>query len=130
MGQDWTVLDLSVDNEWIAMELADMGVTDAADVNLDGTIDIQDQTAFLPHWRKVQLVDDVQVGDWNSRQNGDLNYDGIVDLADAFILHEGLLAAGAGGLDFGLLGTPEPSTFILLLVGLTTLLGFRGKLRK
>ena len=108
--------DAAVDNEWIANEL--LGV-DPADVDLDGNVDGDDITAFLPTWETQFLVDGVQVGDWNSRQNGDLNIDGIVDLDDVFILHNGLRAAGSlNGFPFELLGgteVPEPSTVSLLV---------------
>jgi hypothetical protein len=120
-GMDWGNLDLSVDNDWIASQLAALGVTDAADVNLDGSVNSNDVTAFLPDWRKVRRVDGVQVGDWTSRQNGDLNYDGIVDLKDAYILHQGLIGAGsAAGLDFSLLGSslPEPTGAALAAIGM------------
>ena len=115
-GQDWGNLDLAEDNQWIANRLAELGVDDAADVNLDGTVNNSDVTAFLPDWRKVRRVNGVQVGDWTSRQDSDLNFDGIVDLKDAYVLHDGLIAAGFGaGLDFSLLGTavPEPTGIAL-----------------
>jgi hypothetical protein len=122
-GQDWLPLNLAVDNDWIAQELGDLGVTDPADVNLSGgAADAADEAAFLTHWRKQQLINNVQVGDWNSRQEGDLNYDGIVNLADAFILHEGLQAAGLSGFNFTLLGAvPEPTSVALALIGFTAL---------
>ena len=62
-------------------------------------------------------MNNLQVGDWVSRQNGDLNYDGATNLKDAFILHNGLIGAGfASGLDFSLLGgnVPEPATAMYL----------------
>jgi hypothetical protein len=122
-GQNWGALDLGADNEWIALELAAMGVTDRGDVDLSGgAADSADVTEFLTHWRKQFLIDGIQIGDWNSRQEGDLNYDGIVDLRDAHILHKSLLAAGTGGLDFSLLSgdanVPEPSTCELAALGL------------
>ena len=111
-----------VTNEWIALvglPSSGTGVTDPGDVNLSGgPADSADEADFVTHWRKQQLIDGVQVGDWNSRQEGDLNYDGIVDLQDAFILHESLTAAGAGGFNFALLSgavVPEPSTAALAL---------------
>ncbi len=126
-GQDWGPLNLAVDNDWIAQELASLGVTDPADVNLSGgPADAADETAFISHWRKQQLINNVQIGDWNSRQEGDLNYDGIVNLTDAFILHEGLQAAGLDGLNFALLGVPEPSSVALVLVG-WMILGAAGR---
>lgn len=121
-GMDYGRLSLAQDNDWIAQRLATLGVTDAADVNLDGEVTQADVTAFLPHWLDVQTVNGVQVGDWISRQNGDLNYDGIVDLLDAVILHQGLVVAGAGGLDFSLLGSnvPEPGCLALMAVAVLT----------
>jgi hypothetical protein len=83
-------------------------------------------TAFTPDYGSVRRVNNLAVGDWISRQNGDLNFDGHVDLHDAFILHEGLVGAGfAAGLDFGLLTgqIPEPTAaahvavFLLLFFG-------------
>ena len=122
-GQMWGTLDLGTDNAWIALKLADLGVTDRGDVDLSGgAANAADVTEFLNHWRKQFLVNGIQIGDWNSRQEGDLNYDGIVDLRDARILHNSLLAAGAGGLDFSLLNgdtnVPEPSTCVLTALGL------------
>ena len=123
LGQNWGTLDLSVDNDWIAQKLASLGVTNPADVNLNGSVfgdgtgpaATDDVTAFVQGWRSKRLVMDVQVGDWISRQQGDLNYDGIVDLKDAYILRQGLIAAGGAGFDFSLLdgGVPEPSTALL-----------------
>jgi hypothetical protein len=130
-GQNWGPLDLSVDNDWIRQRLATLGVTDPADVDLSGgAVNAADEAAFRTHWRKVQTINNVQVGDWNSRQQGDLNYDGIVNLGDAFILHEALQAAGLSGLNFAALGgVPEPSACALLLAGLACWGGNRRRHR-
>ncbi|HEX6963189.1 MAG TPA: PEP-CTERM sorting domain-containing protein [Lacipirellula sp.] len=112
-GRDWGDLNLAEDNDWIANELADLGVTSPADVNLDGSVNMTDVAAFIPDFGSVRVVDNLQVGDWISRQNGDLNFDGAVDLNDAFILNDGLIGAGfTTGLDFSLLDgdlVPEPT---------------------
>jgi hypothetical protein len=122
-GRNWGDLNLAEDNDWIANQLDTLGVTSPADVNLDGSVNMSDITAFLPDYGSVRLVDNLAVGDWISRQNGDLNFDGRADLNDAFILHSGLIGAGfAAGLDFGLLTgqIPEPTAAaqvaVLLLV--------------
>ncbi len=117
VGQDWGNLNLAEDNDWIRNELATRGVTSPADVNLDGSVNMTDVTAFVPDYGTVRRVNNMQVGDWISRQNGDLNFDGVADLKDAFILHNGLIGAGfAAGLDFSLLGgnVPEPTAAIYL----------------
>jgi hypothetical protein len=62
------------------------------------------------------------VGDLNSRLFGDLNMNGTVDIDDAYTLHFALRAAGVGsGLDFGLLGVPEPSSFALAVSALAAI---------
>jgi hypothetical protein len=118
-GRNWGNLDLGITNDWIANELNVLGITDPGDVDLSGGLaDAADVLAFIDYWRSEQLISGLRRGDWNSRQQGDLNYDGIVDLRDAFILHNSLTSAGLGGLDFSLLeGTavPEPSAGLLLL---------------
>lgn len=117
VGQDWGDLNLAEDNDWIANQLETLGVTNPADVNLDGSVNLADVTAFVPDYNSVRRVNNLQVGDWVSRQNGDLNFDGTTDLKDAFILHSGLVGAGfASGLDFSLLGgnVPEPATAVYL----------------
>lgn len=119
-GQDYGALNLSEDNDWIAQELASLGVTDAGDVNVDGTVDLDDVTAFVDNWLSRQLVNDTQVGDWNSRQLGDLNYDGIVDLKDWGILNADNPAAGAAALS-ALRGSTVPEPSSILLLGLISL---------
>ena len=125
-GQDWGGLDLGNTNDWIAQQLATLGISDPGDVDLSGGLaDTADEAAFVDYWRKRFTVSGVQVGDWNSRQEGDLNYDGIVDLRDAFILHESLTASGAGGFNFALLNgsaVPEPGTSTLVVSMLLILL--------
>ena len=66
------------------------------------------------------------VGDLNSRKLGDLNYDGTVNLVDAFILHNNIAAGSGGGLSFDLsgLGVPEPASAALLMFGGLAALGW------
>ncbi|WP_145247834.1 PEP-CTERM sorting domain-containing protein [Aeoliella mucimassa] len=124
-GQDWGGLDLGTTSDWIAQQLTTLGITDPGDVDLSGGLaDAADEAAFVSFWRQQQTFNGVRIGDWNSRQEGDLNYDGIVDLRDAFILHESLTASGAGGFNFALLNgaaVPEPKAMTLTLC---LLLGF------
>jgi len=114
-GQDYGALNLNTDNPWIAAQLAAMGVTNDADVNLDGTLDAADATAFANGWLSQNVVEGVQVGDWNSRQAGDLNYDGVTDLRDAFLLHGAFAAAGVDVSMASII--PEPGSLALLGLG-------------
>lgn len=118
-GAHWGTLNLSEDNDWIKQKLASLGVTSTGDVDLNGVINAADATAFVSHWRKTFLVDGLQIGDWNSRQQGDLDYSGDVDLGDAYIVHAALDAVGLA-LNFELLSAPvpEPSAGALLACGL------------
>ena len=139
-GDDWGELNLNTDNDWIALELDRLAVLagvpsiPVSDVNLDGVVsgdgtglpDVDDVSAFVDGWLSVRTVNDVRVGDWTSRQHGDLNYDGITNLGDAFMLHQGLLQAGMPGLDFSLL-VPEPSTSMLVLVACGALMSVRRR---
>jgi hypothetical protein len=130
-GMDYGTLNLADDNEWIANQLATLGVTDAADVNLDSDVDNDDVLAFVDGWKSKRVVNGIQVGDWISRQAGDLNWDGIVNIRDAVILDQGLSASGAGSIDFGRLlsggyETPEPSSWALLAIAML----FAGCCRK
>ncbi len=119
LGMNWGSMDLGVDNDWIAGKLSSLGVTNPADVNLDGAVNPTDIDALKLGWRSRNLVNGIQVGDWISRQAGDLNYDGIVNLADAYMLHQGLVAGGGAGINFPefLSSVPEPSTWFLLALG-------------
>jgi hypothetical protein len=126
-GQDWGSFDLFADNEWIAMEIATTlpnGILKPGDVNKDGTIDSSDVDAFVDGWLSKNLLvgahGTLTAGDWNTWNNGDMNHDGITDLDDAFILHDALVLAGAGGLEFSRLvaAVPEPSTIVIALLSL------------
>ncbi|MGI9427478.1 MAG: LamG domain-containing protein [Bythopirellula sp.] len=135
LGQDYGTFNLATDNEWIASQLQTLGVTDAADVNLEGSVSgdgsgpaaTDDVTMFVDNWLSTRTVNGVQVGDWVSRQNGDLNFDGIVDIDDAFALRTGLIASGLGTLDFDLLvaNVPEPTTGVMTLLGVVLAMGRR-----
>ncbi len=121
-GQNWGAFFLGSDNEWIAQKLTSLGVTNVADVNLNGTVfgdgtgspATDDVSALIANWLSVRTVDGVVIGDWTSRQQGDINYDGRTNLLDAFLLHQSLVGGGGAGIDFGLFaGVPEPSSIVL-----------------
>ena len=105
------------DNAIIAAAVAGF---DLGDVNLDHNVNSADVDEFVTDWQYERVVMGQRVGDLTSRQNGDLNYDGIVDLSDAILLNQRLLANGSGALDFSKLhgaAVPEPSTWVLIVSG-------------
>ncbi|MBN1854671.1 MAG: hypothetical protein JW829_18205, partial [Pirellulales bacterium] len=114
--------NLGEDNAYIATQLT--GV--AGDVNQDNLLNDSDIDAFVAGWKHKNLVNNIAVGDLNTITMGDLNWNGITELGDAFILHEALLEAGMGGLDFRLLsGVPEPASCLLLLVAMPAWIGMK-----
>lgn len=85
---------------------ADATPMDRADINNDNFVNDGDVTAFVQQWRKGSLP--------AAPNPADLNQDGLVNLPDAFVLHEALIAAGGSGLNFQLLiAVPEPSNLIV-----------------
>lgn len=114
MGMNYGTFTLSTDNVIVANAV---GSYDEADVNLDGSVDQTDVSWFVTNWLHSKVLDGVPIGDLSTRAKGDLNYDGLVNLDDAVILHFGLLGQGQVGLNFSLLTdakVPEPSAIILL----------------
>lgn len=97
------------------------------DVNQDDTVDSLDIDAFIAGWRSTN-----ETPGKLAYMLGDMNFDGITDLFDAFILHEALDNAGVGGFNIGALvnGVPEPSTGILFLLGTIGILGVRRVRKK
>jgi hypothetical protein len=133
-GQNWGSFSLLEDNEYVALQIASLGIgtLKAADVNLDGSVNQSDVTALLGHWRKENIVNGIHIGDWETRQNGDLNLDGKTDIFDAIILRDGLAAAGAGALDLSLFTNPrvpEPGTAALAIGALVVLGGVTRRFR-
>lgn len=122
LGTDYGTFSLTEDNSYIAAQLAGY---DAADINLDGQVSgngtgsptTDDVSALIQNWMKVKKIGGVQLGDLGTRLQGDLNFDGIIDLRDAQLLRQGLINSGLGSLNYGLLtggAIPEPSTVLLL----------------
>jgi hypothetical protein len=104
------------DNPIIAAALSGLP---EGDVDMNGVLDpVADVDAFVAGWLSVNTINGVTVGDLATRAQGDLNLDGSTDLADAFILHEALVAGGFGGLPGFGFGVPEPTSVALVFVGL------------
>ncbi|QDU55080.1 LamG-like jellyroll fold domain-containing protein [Aeoliella mucimassa] len=115
--------DPAVDNDYIAAEIATFG-----DITGDGAVTSADINQFMAGWLSENRVNSILVGDLNSYANGDLNFDGIVDLGDAVEFNGIAVAAGLAGLDFSQLGStavPEPTTLATLLLGVALSAGIR-----
>lgn len=124
-GQDYGTFNLLEDNGWIADRIAVIpgGELKQGDITLDGNVDNADVNALVAGWQREKVlsgsVNELLVGDWETRGWGDLNIDGIVDLEDAILLNDALISSGAGGLDFSRLGAvPEPATVLLFFSAL------------
>jgi hypothetical protein len=78
-----------------------------ADINGDRVVSSPgDTSAFIARWRQRSLP--------NGPNQADLNQDGLVNLPDAYLLHNALSTVGQS-FDFSLLTTPEPSSMALWL---------------
>ena len=94
--------------------------TNAADMTGDNVVNSADVTVFVNHWLSQNVVSGLAIGDLTSRLNGDLNFDGLVNLADWDILNHASPAAGSAAWA-QINGAPEPSS--LFLAGLAILGG-------
>jgi hypothetical protein len=107
--------NFAVDNDAAVAALAGI---DAADVNLDGDVAgdgtgpaaSDDVTAFVDGWMSRNVLP----------TQGDLNFDGVTDIADWAILNAADPSAGGAALAaIAGAGVPEPSTVVLaILAGL------------
>ena len=127
-GQDYGTFSLFSDNDWITDQIAAIpgGSLSVGDINRNGSVDSGDVAALVNNWRREKRLKgssvEVNVGDWETWGWGDLNTDGLVDLYDAILLNDALLAAGQGALNFDLLvGVPEPTSLLLAVLCGTTL---------
>jgi hypothetical protein len=94
----------------------------AGDVNIDGFANDDDVDAFVAGW---MYNNGAGAGDYISWTKGDLNLDGMTNVAD-FILLRGALngqfpAAAIASLGLGGLAVPEPSAVVLTLLSTTFL---------
>ncbi|MBN1855010.1 MAG: discoidin domain-containing protein [Pirellulales bacterium] len=124
-GYDYGTFNPGEDNDYIAAAMAgipDGDITGDGNVSGDGmgSPETDDVAAFVLHWRAENLVNNIPVGDLASRGMGDFNYDGVVNYADWYILranHPSGSALNLGALLAGA-GVPEPSSVVLLFLGL------------
>jgi hypothetical protein len=124
-GANYGGVNVGVDNQYIAsLNLVNGDANGDGMVNGNGTgpAASDDVTFFAQHFLERRLVDNFQIGDLVSRQQmADLNYDGITNLADWFVLVSTHQAGAAAGLSLedALAGVPEPSALVLMVLGMT-----------
>ena len=126
-GQDFGEFEFSFDNEFAADAISSVA---EADVNLDGVVSgdgtgpaaSDDVTAFVEGWLFENEFNGQRVADLVSRSKGDLDFNGITDLADYAILNMANPALGAAIGDQ--LFIPEPSGSMLAIGFATFLFGF------
>jgi hypothetical protein len=104
-GVDRGAFNLGADNAFAVTALT--GV--AGDVNQDNVLSQADVAAMAAGWGKVNLVNGVRAGDVNTINDGDLNFDGVVNLKDVALLRDALGPAAVPGIDLSILPVPEPS---------------------
>jgi hypothetical protein len=127
-GMDWGAVDLATENDFIRQTLEAAG-NKLGDVNLDNSVDEDDVAVFIANWLSEKEINGFEFGDLETRMRGDFDFDGEVDLDDALVLRNGLLAAGSGAVfDLSGLGSvPEPGSLVLLATGLAAVFGWRRR---
>jgi len=101
-------------------------------VNLDGSVNQTDVNLFVANYGTTKVVNTRVVGDLATRQLGDLDIDGDIDLTDAFTLRQALHGFGSGSLNLsGLAGlgsnVPEPCSLVLAVLGVVALVSGRRR---
>jgi sialidase-1 len=95
------------------------------DVNQDGSLTEADVSAFAAAWNP--LSNEFFLGGVDSYKNGDLNFDGRVNLADVFQLRQALIAGGVSATGLTrLTQVPEPSSWQLAVIGMLSRLARRS----
>lgn len=128
---DYGTFNLGEDNGFIAgLGLVDGDITGDGIVMGDGSGSPADDdvAAFVENWLATNDINGVRIGDLNSRQMGDFDYSGRVDILDWHTLRANHVAPGSvPSLGSLLGGVPEPSSVLLLIFGILGALMFRRR---
>ncbi len=130
-GSWWNIsaVDTGVDSIGSWIELAFEAVSPLngidGDLNQDTLVNETDLNLFIAGWR----TDTTNMSSVDKYLHGDMNFNGITDLEDAYLMREALIAAGASVGTFDALQIPEPSSVWLVTLG-AVLLGGAGYRRR
>jgi hypothetical protein len=86
-----------------------------ADMTGDNIVNSADVNIFVSHWLSQNVVSGLTIGDLTSRMNGDLNFDGFINLSDWDILNDANPAAGSAAWA-QINVVPEPSSLCLAVL--------------
>ena len=128
---DYGTYSLATDNDYVAKFIADNNVTNVGDVNMDGVLSgdgtgdaaTDDIAAFVAGWGSDKIINNVRVGDLETRLRGDLNWDGRVDGQDWFIIRGAYATAGLAIVSVAI---PEPTSIALIMLSGAALLKRRA----
>lgn len=129
-AMDYGTFNVATDNDYLRGLLDGLNV---ADVNLDGAVngngmgpvESDDVSAFIAGYGFRKLLDGNTIPDRESREKGDLDLNGVVNLLDWAILRNN--HAGGASLDLGSLlngNVPEPTSAALLAAAIVASCGF------
>jgi hypothetical protein len=110
---DWGSFNFTTDNAYADFKLT--GVP--GDLNHSGLLTQADKDLFIAGWMSKKVINGVQIGDLETFEDGDLNFDGITNIFDLALMQAALAGAGMGGItEADLLGAtvPEPASLVLL----------------
>jgi Concanavalin A-like lectin/glucanases superfamily len=112
-AHDYGPFDFATDNGYADFRLT--GVP--GDLNHSGGLTTADKDAFIAGWLDRKVLNGLQIGDLSTFEQGDINFDGITNLADLVLMQGALSGAGMGGItDADLYGGPVPEASSLVLV--------------
>jgi hypothetical protein len=116
---DYGAFNFATDNEYADFRLT--GVV--GDLNHSGTLTQVDKDAFIAGWLDKKVINGIQIGDLETYEQGDINFDGITNIFDLALMQSALSGAGMGGIteaDLLRATVPEPASLVLVLAALGT----------
>ena len=133
-GTNFGTFNFKTDNDyavWYGVPSNPLDINGDGSISGDGTgpAASDDVTAFVEGWLVQNSHNGIQFGDLETMASGDINFDGIVDLDDWSLLNAASPALGAAVLG-ALAAVPEPSSCLLLAIGLLGLPVLRRPVRR